>query len=118
MDARPETLSGGEQQRVAVCRALANNPEILLADEPTGNLDLERAREIMALLHEANTKGTTVVIATHDLAMVKEFGKRVIRLEAGKIDIDDEAPRDEHEAQVPDASTSRILEQRDGESLS
>lgn len=88
----PLTLSGGEQQRVAVCRALANHPSILLADEPTGNLDSERAQETMDLLNEANTKGTTVVVATHDLALVRASGKRVIRLEGGRVVQDDEAP--------------------------
>lgn len=92
MHARPLTLSGGEQQRVAVCRALANHPSILLADEPTGNLDAERSREIMDLLHEANNKGTTVVVATHDLEMVRTSGKRVIRLDAGRVVEDDDAP--------------------------
>ena len=95
MNASPKTLSGGEQQRVAVCRALANHPSILLADEPTGNLDAERAVEIMDLLHEANTKGTTVVVATHDMDLVERFRRRLIRLEAGQIVEDDEAPPDE-----------------------
>ncbi len=101
MNASPKTLSGGEQQRVAVCRALANHPSILLADEPTGNLDAERAVEIMDLLHEANTKGTTVVVATHDMDLVERFRRRLIRLEAGQIVEDDEAPPDE-EAEAED----------------
>ena len=101
MNASPKTLSGGEQQRVAVCRALADHPSILLADEPTGNLDAERAVEIMDLLHEANTKGTTVVVATHDMDLVERFRRRLIRLEAGQIVEDDEAPPDE-EAEAED----------------
>jgi len=99
--AGPLTLSGGEQQRVAVCRALANNPSILLADEPTGNLDPERSRETMELLQEANTKGTTVIVATHDLAQVRASGKRVIRLEGGQVVQDDEAPIEKDDDQAP-----------------
>ncbi|RMG19867.1 MAG: cell division ATP-binding protein FtsE [Deltaproteobacteria bacterium] len=92
--ADPRTLSGGEQQRVAVCRALANHPSILLADEPTGNLDQERSIEIMELLSDANAKGTTVVVATHDLDLVERFRRRVIRLDRGRVVEDLEAPED------------------------
>ncbi len=80
----PLRLSGGEQQRVAIARALVGEPQILLADEPTGNLDEERAREIMELLDHANSRGTTVVVATHD-RMLLERGRRIIHLDAGRV---------------------------------
>ena len=81
----PLSLSGGEQQRVAIARALVNEPEILLADEPTGNLDPELTIEIMDLIASAATRGTTVIVATHDLGLVDRYGKRTIRLEGGRI---------------------------------
>jgi cell division transport system ATP-binding protein len=81
----PPSLSGGEQQRVAIARALVNEPDILLADEPTGNLDHELALEIMDLIAGAATRGTTVVVATHDQAIVERYGKRCVRLEGGRI---------------------------------
>jgi len=81
----PLSLSGGEQQRVAVARALVNEPEILLADEPTGNLDPDLTVEIMDLIASAATRGTTVVVATHELALVGRYGKRSVRLEGGRI---------------------------------
>jgi len=81
----PLSLSGGEQQRVALARALVNEPEILLADEPTGNLDPELTIEIMDLVVSASTRGTTVMVATHDLSLVERYGKRVLRLEDGRI---------------------------------
>ncbi len=81
----PLSLSGGEQQRVAIARALVNEPEILLADEPTGNLDPELTLEIMDLIASAATRGTTVIVATHDMSLVERYGKRMIRLEAGRI---------------------------------
>jgi len=81
----PLSLSGGEQQRVAIARALVNEPQILLADEPTGNLDPELTLEIMELILGASTRGTTVIVATHDLSLIERFGKRTIRLEAGRV---------------------------------
>ncbi len=81
----PLSLSGGEQQRVAIARALVNEPEILLADEPTGNLDPDLTVDIMDLVASAATRGTTVLVATHELEIVRRYGKRSLRLEAGRI---------------------------------
>ena len=81
----PKQLSGGEQQRVAIARALINEPSILLADEPTGNLDNNIAWEIMKLLEEINSKGTTVIVVTHNLEIVKVMKKRVITVKKGTI---------------------------------
>ena len=89
---QPRTLSGGEQQRIAIARALVNEPDILLADEPTGNLDPELTLEIMDLIASVAARGTTVLVATHDLSLVERYGKRCIRLEAGRIS-QDSAPR-------------------------
>ena len=84
----PKQLSGGEQQRVAIARALINKPKILLADEPTGNLDNNNAWEIMKLMEEINNNGTTVVVVTHNLEIVKAMNKRVITMQKGVI-VDD-----------------------------
>lgn len=81
----PHELSGGEQQRVAMARALANNPLVLIADEPTGNLDPENAWEIMKILNEINMRGTTVVVATHAKDIVDAMQKRVVELDKGHI---------------------------------
>ncbi|UMG91610.1 cell division ATP-binding protein FtsE [Nocardioides sp. TF02-7] len=86
----PDELSGGEQQRVAVARAFVNRPMILIADEPTGNLDPATSVGIMNLLEEINRTGTTVVMATHDHGLVDQFRKRVVELEHGKV-VRDEA---------------------------
>ncbi|MCK4847279.1 MAG: ATP-binding cassette domain-containing protein, partial [Deltaproteobacteria bacterium] len=82
---KPLSISGGEQQRVAVARALVKEPAILLADEPTGNLDAELAVEMMELFKEVNSRGTTVVVATHDRALIERVGKRVIELGDGRL---------------------------------
>ena len=84
-DSYPNQLSGGEQQRVGLARALVTRPPIIIADEPTGNLDDETAREIMKMLYEINDNGTTIIMVTHDHAIIGSSGKRVITLEKGKI---------------------------------
>lgn len=86
----PRQLSGGEQQRVAIARALINKPKILLADEPTGNLDANNAWEIMKLMEEINEQRTTVVVVTHNLEIVKAMNKRVITMQKGVV-VDDTA---------------------------
>ncbi len=87
----PRQLSGGEQQRVAIARALINRPEVLLADEPTGNLDAFHAGEIMKLLEEINRQGTTVIVVTHSQDMVDAMKKRVITMDRGRV-VDDTNP--------------------------
>jgi len=81
----PQTLSGGEQQRVAIARSIIGRPSLLLADEPTGNLDSATARDIMSLFLEINDMGTTVLIATHDEGLMDEFPARTIRLQSGQV---------------------------------
>jgi cell division transport system ATP-binding protein len=81
----PDQLSGGEQQRVAIARALVNSPAILLADEPTGNLDPEVTEDILRLLFKINSGGTAVLMATHDHQMVRNFGQRIVHLRDGKL---------------------------------
>ena len=81
----PNEMSGGEQQRLAIARALVNNPSMIIADEPTGNLDPERSLEIMSLLQEINNLGTTVLVVTHAKDLVERFGKRVIAIDEGLV---------------------------------
>ena len=93
----PRQLSGGEQQRVALARALVNRPDILLADEPTGNLDPKTSEEIMKLLEQINDRGTTVVVVTHNKDIVNSMRKRVVTMHEGSI-ISDEKEGEYHEA--------------------
>jgi len=81
----PSELSGGEQQRLAIARALVNNPSTIIADEPTGNLDPARSLEIMTLLQEINNLGTTVLVVTHEMSLVEQFDKRVISIDDGLV---------------------------------
>jgi len=81
----PAALSGGQQQRVAIARALVNRPELLLADEPTGNLDPDNSREIMGLLSRINLSGTTIVMATHDRGIVDQMQRRVVEIQDGRV---------------------------------
>ena len=81
----PNELSGGEQQRLAIARALVNNPSTIIADEPTGNLDPARSLEIMTLLQEINNLGTTVLVVTHEMNLVQHFAKRVISIDDGLV---------------------------------
>ncbi|HJQ40738.1 MAG TPA: cell division ATP-binding protein FtsE [Thermoanaerobaculia bacterium] len=85
LNAYPLQLSGGEQQRVAIARALINDPLVLVADEPTGNLDPDLSREILQIFSEANLRGSTVLLATHDRDLIKSSGRRVIMLEHGRV---------------------------------
>ena len=94
----PAQLSGGEQQRVAIARAIVNNPAVLIADEPTGNLDPNTSRDIMDLFKQINNSGTTIVMVTHDMEMVRYLNKRVIALEAGRVVSDRLRGAEFHEA--------------------
>jgi putative ABC transport system ATP-binding protein len=85
MDHKPGELSGGESQRVAIARALANRPEVMLADEPTGNLDSVTSEEIINLLLEFNREGQTLILVTHDEALAERVSNRVIRLLDGRV---------------------------------
>ena len=84
----PQELSGGEQQRVAIARALVNSPRMIIADEPTGNLDPAKSLELMLLLQKINELGTTILIVTHEKELVNAFSKRVISIDAGKVTSD------------------------------
>ena len=104
-DRKPKQLSGGEQQRVSIARAFVNRPPILLADEPTGNLDPATSVGIMRLLDRINRTGTTIVMATHDHAIVDAMRRRVVQLEAGRIVRDQSGGRYEHvQGEVPEES--------------
>jgi cell division transport system ATP-binding protein len=92
-DVSPLKLSGGEQQRVSLARALVNDPAILLADEPTGNLDPALTVEIMNLLCDVNARGTTVVVATHDASLIARYQKRTLRLEKGTLVADEKGAK-------------------------
>ncbi|MDP2820613.1 MAG: cell division ATP-binding protein FtsE [bacterium] len=92
-DSFPDELSAGEKQRIAIARALVHRPELILADEPTGNLDPYHARDIIKLLLKINELGTTILLATHDKDLINILGKRVITLEKGKIIRDEEKGR-------------------------
>jgi len=105
----PNELSGGEQQRTAIARALVNNPKILLCDEPTGNLDPVNANEVMDLLHRINLKGTTVVVATHNALVVDRMRRRVIRLEHGRVLADEERGLYHGTAQSDDSEDTEDL---------
>jgi cell division transport system ATP-binding protein len=85
INAYPQDLSGGEQQRIAIARALVNDPVLVIADEPTGNLDPDLSLEIMNLLREINAGGTTVLVATHDRELIRLVGRRTITLDLGKV---------------------------------
>lgn len=85
LHAKPTELSGGEQQRVSIARAIVNGPPLLIADEPTGNLDPKNSMEVMQILDQINQRGITVIVSTHDSAMVDYFRKRVITLEDGEM---------------------------------
>lgn len=88
----PRELSGGEQQRIAIARALIDRPRLLLADEPTGSLDPELARSIMDLFRDLSSRGTTLIVASHDRALLREMRKRTITLEGGRVVGDGKAP--------------------------
>jgi cell division transport system ATP-binding protein len=96
-DAKPPALSGGEQQRVAIARALMNDPMVVLADEPTGNLDANLADETMRLFRKIRKRGTTIIIASHDLDLSQRYGTRVISLQEGYL-VDDLSPLEEDRA--------------------
>jgi len=101
LDAYPHELSGGEQQRAAIARALINEPPLLLADEPTGNLDPDHSWEIMELLQKLNAKGTTVLVASHDMVVVDRMNRRIVRLEEGLVASDSHVPPTQAVAEEP-----------------
>ena len=104
---RPAELSGGEQQRVSLARALVNNPSLIIADEPTGNIDPEMSFEIIELLNEINKQGTTIIVVTHEHELVHKFKNRVIEIRAGEVFSDSGAPAEK--AEVPVEISEREL---------
>ena len=94
---RPSELSGGEQQRVSLARALVNNPEMIIADEPTGNIDPELSFDIMKMLVDINNRGTTVIVVTHEHDLVREFGGRIVKIIDGEIVEDKKLPSKYHD---------------------
>ena len=96
----PNEISGGEQQRVSLARALVNQPDMIIADEPTGNIDPELSFDIMKLLVEINNTGTTVIIVTHEHDLVKEFGGRIITIDDGEIKSDQKYPARYHKTEA------------------
>ncbi|HTQ11977.1 MAG TPA: ATP-binding cassette domain-containing protein [Fimbriimonadaceae bacterium] len=110
-DAFPHELSGGEQQRVAIGRALVNDPPLLIADEPTGNLDPEHSWEIMELLKELNRNGTTVVVASHDMLVVNRMEERIVTLDQGLI------VSDRKQSAPPAATAVALIEESDSGSV-
>jgi len=101
-DAFPDQLSGGERQRVAIARALINRPGLLIADEPTGNLDPDHSWGIMELLLELNRRGTTVLVASHDMMVVERMGKRIVRMLGGRVASDEAAAPPEEVIAIPE----------------
>ncbi len=102
----PLQLSGGEQQRIAIARALVNEPLILLADEPTGNLDEDTTADVLRLFFEANVRGTTILLATHDRRLYENSGRRILRLERGRIVLDSASPL------VPKSAVDDLMRQQ------
>jgi cell division transport system ATP-binding protein len=114
----PPELSGGEQQRVAIARAVANRPSVLLADEPTGNLDPVVTRSILELLFKINAGGTAVLMATHDLDLVRSFGQRIIYLENGRVVRDSEMIYvGDLRERIADSKVSRKAERLEGHDI-
>ncbi len=110
-DRLPDELSGGEQQRVALARAVVHSPKLIIADEPTGNIDPELSKEMMELLQAINNVGPTVVVVTHEHELVEEFDKRVITIEHGKIVSDTGSTDDEEdstETKIPDGEEALL----------
>ena len=111
-DAYPHELSGGEQQRTAIARALINRPEILIADEPTGNLDHENAVSIMQLLERIHAQGTTVIVITHDLELVRMMNKRTVHMADGEIVSDSGTEMEASERKVTEEAETTVPEPR------
>ncbi|MFA5074134.1 MAG: cell division ATP-binding protein FtsE [Nitrospirota bacterium] len=110
----PPKLSGGEQQKIAVARALVNEPQILLADEPTGNLDPESGQDVFRLFKDINMKGTTVLVATHDWEVVRKMQRRIITMDHGRI-LNDQASQRSHSASTRQIKPETNSEKGNGE---